>query len=169
MKLLRELCSRCNDVQQNSTIHRKGKNDGIFDKLGETIVNVGKDATQKAKDLSGVAKLNLDIKAKEDYVQRQYTELGRIYYEEHKTESEVDGAEHFELIKEALEEIERMKLEIMELREPKPVQNAEQSLLTEQNSVVPAHEKVSVVVDTDPEAEDVTVEEVSEEEKKEEL
>ena len=88
----------------------------FFDKLGETIVNVGKDATQKAKDLSGVAKLNLDIKAKEDYVQRQYTELGRIYYEEHKTESEVDGAEHFELIKEALEEIERMKLEIMELR-----------------------------------------------------
>ena len=48
----------------------------FFDKLGETIVNVGKDATQKAKDLSGVAKLNLDIKAKEDYVQRQYTELG---------------------------------------------------------------------------------------------
>ena len=84
----------------------------FFDKLGETIVNVGKDATQKAKDLSGVAKLNLDIKAKEDYVQRQYTELGRIYYEEHKTESEVDGAEHFELIKEALEEIERMKLGI---------------------------------------------------------
>ena len=36
----------------------------FFDKLGETIVNVGKDATQKAKDLSGVAKLNLDIKAK---------------------------------------------------------------------------------------------------------
>ena len=68
----------------------------FFDKLGETIVNVGKDATQKAKDLSGVAKLNLDIKAKEDYVQRQYTELGRIYYEEHKTESEVDGAEHFD-------------------------------------------------------------------------
>ena len=39
----------------------------FFDKLGETIVNVGKDATQKAKDLSGVAKLNLDIKAKEDF------------------------------------------------------------------------------------------------------
>ena len=88
----------------------RGRTMAFFDKLGETIVNVGKDATQKAKDLSGVAKLNLDIKAKEDYVQRQYTELGRIYYEEHKTESEVDGAEHFELIKEALEEIERMKL-----------------------------------------------------------
>ena len=127
----------------------------FFDKLGETIVNVGKDATQKAKDLSGVAKLNLDIKAKEDYVQRQYTELGRIYYEEHKTESEVDGAEHFELIKEALEEIERMKLEIMELRGTK--------------TCSACGEKVSVVVDTDLEAEDVTVEEVSEEEKKEEL
>ena len=133
----------------------------FFDKLGETIVNVGKDATQKAKDLSGVAKLNLDIKAKEDYVQRQYTELGRIYYEEHKTESEVDGAEHFELIKEALEEIERMKLEIMELRGTELADGAE--------FCSACGEKVSVVVDTDPEAEDVTVEEVSEEEKKEEL
>ena len=109
------MVTRVHGIMSASDIER-GRTMSFFDKLGETIVNVGKDATQKAKDLSGVAKLNLDIKAKEDYVQRQYTELGRIYYEEHKTESEVDGAEHFELIKEALEEIERMKLEIMELR-----------------------------------------------------
>ena len=141
----------------------------FFDKLGETIVNVGKDATQKAKDLSGVAKLNLDIKAKEDYVQRQYTELGRIYYEEHKTESEVDGAEHLELIKEALEEIERMKLEIMELRVTKTCPKCGAELADGAEFCSACGEKVSVVVDTDPEAEDVTVEEVSEEEKKEEL
>ena len=134
----------------------------FFDKLGETIVNVGKDATQKAKDLSGVAKLNLDIKAKEDYVQRQYTELGRIYYEEHKTESEVDGAEHFELIKEALEEI-------MELRGTKTCPKCGAELADGAEFCSACGEKVSVVVDTDPEAEDVTVEEVSEEEKKEEL
>ena len=44
----------------------------LFGKIGETIVNAGKDATQKAKDLSGVAKLNLDIRSKEDFIEKQY-------------------------------------------------------------------------------------------------
>lgn len=32
--------------------------------MGEKLVTAGKDVTQKAKDLSGTAKLNFDIKAK---------------------------------------------------------------------------------------------------------
>ena len=84
-------------------------------------------------------------------------------------QSEVDGAEHFELIKEALEEIERMKLEIMELRGTKTCPKCGAELADGAEFCSACGEKVSVVVDTDPEAEDVTVEEVSEEEKKEEL
>ena len=80
-----------------------------------------------------------------------------------------DGAEHFELIKEALEEIERMKLEIMELRGTKTCPKCGAELADGAEFCSACGEKVSVVVDTDPEAEDVTVEEVSEEEKKEEL
>ena len=56
----------------------------FFNKIGETLASAGKDASQKAKDLSGVAKLKLDIRSKKDYVQRMYAEIGRQYYEDHK-------------------------------------------------------------------------------------
>ena len=88
----------------------------LFGKIGETIVNAGKDATQKAKDLSGVAKLNLDIRSKEDFIEKQYAELGKIYYQARAGETDVDGAEHFELIKEALDAIDKMRIEIQELK-----------------------------------------------------
>ena len=78
-------------------------------------------------------------------------------------------AKYNELIKEALEEIERMKLEIMELRGTKTCPKCGAELADGAEFCSACGEKVSVVVDTDPEAEDVTVEEVSEEEKKEEL
>ena len=41
----------------------------FFDKLSETLTNASKDVGQKAKDLSGVAKLTMDIHTKEDQVQ----------------------------------------------------------------------------------------------------
>ena len=44
-------------------------------------------------------------------MQKQYEELGRSYYEKHKDEEECEEAEQFFLIKEAVEEIERMKAE----------------------------------------------------------
>ena len=48
----------------------------FFDKLSESLVSAGKDVSQKAKDVSEIAKLKLDIKSKEDYVQdRKSTRL----------------------------------------------------------------------------------------------
>ena len=41
----------------------------FFDKLSETIVSAGKDVGQKAKDVSGIAKLKMDIRSKEDFVE----------------------------------------------------------------------------------------------------
>jgi len=92
----------------------------FFDKLSETIVSAGKDVGQKAKDVSEIAKLKMDIKSKEDFVEKQYAELGKAYYEKHKDdETEETGEngektpeqEHFFLISEALGEIERMRAE----------------------------------------------------------
>ena len=42
----------------------------FFDKLSETIVSAGKDVGQKAKDVSGIAKLKMDIRSKEDFVEK---------------------------------------------------------------------------------------------------
>lgn len=88
----------------------------FFDKLGESLVSAGRDVSQKAKDVSEIAKLKIDIKAKEDYVDRQYRELGAAYYDKHKNEEECDEAEQFFLISEALNEIERMKAEVLRIQ-----------------------------------------------------
>ena len=88
----------------------------IFDKIGETIVSAGKDVGQKAKDVYEIAKLRLDIKTKEDFVEKQYAALGKAYYEKHNEEEDSEDAEQFFLITEALEEIERMKAEVLRIR-----------------------------------------------------
>ena len=88
----------------------------FFDKLSETIVSAGKDVGQKAKDVSGIAKLKMDIRSKEDFVEKQYAELGKAYYEKHKDEEEGEEAEQFFLIREAVEEIERMKAEVLRIQ-----------------------------------------------------
>ena len=82
----------------------------FFDKLGETIASVSKDVTQTAKEISGVAKLNIDIKAKEDYIQKQYAEIGKQYFDMHKDDETV-MCPQFELIKEAMCSMEEMKKE----------------------------------------------------------
>ncbi len=87
----------------------------FFDKLGETLMTAGRDVSQKAKELSGAAKLNLDIKAKEDFVQKQYTEIGRQYYEAHKDDDSTEF-EQFASIREALESIEQMRKDLLELK-----------------------------------------------------
>ena len=51
----------------------------IFEKIGDTIVSAGKDVTEKAKELSSVAKLKMDIRAKEDFVEKQYALIGKKY------------------------------------------------------------------------------------------
>ena len=88
----------------------------FFDKLGESLVSAGKDVSQRAKDVSEIAKLRLDIRAKEDYVAKQYVALGQAYYEKHKEEEGIEEAEQFFLIREALEEIDRMRAEVQKLR-----------------------------------------------------
>ena len=84
-------------------------------KLGETISATGKDVSQKAKDLTGIAKLNLDVRAKEEFVERQYAEIGKQYYELHKDDEE-PFYEEITLIKDSLKEIEQFKSEIADLK-----------------------------------------------------
>ena len=88
----------------------------IFEKLENALTEAGRDVSQKAKEVSAIAKLKLDIKSKEDYVQKQYITLGSNYYNLHKDEENSEDAEMFYLIGEALEEIARMKEEVLRLQ-----------------------------------------------------
>ncbi len=87
----------------------------FFEKLGDTIVSVGKDVTQKAKDVSGIAKLRLDIKSKEDFIREQYQEIGRAYFEAHRGEAVQEQAQ-FDRIEEAMEAVAQMEQKILELK-----------------------------------------------------
>lgn len=95
----------------------------FFDKIGESLTSAGKEVTQKAREVSEITKLKLDIKAKEDYVQGQYALLGMDYYAKHKDEENCDEAEQFFLIREALAEIDRMEAEVLHLKGAVECQN----------------------------------------------
>lgn len=87
----------------------------IIEKIGDTIASVGKDVSQKAREASGIAKLRLNIRAREEFIKEQYIELGRLYYERYKKAGRED-LPRFEQIDEAFEDIAQMEQQIMELK-----------------------------------------------------
>lgn len=89
-----------------------------WDDIKGSLYTAGRDISQKAKDVSGVARLKLDIRAKEDYVEKQYAAIGKAYYEAHKDSEEIDEtqAAQFRVIEEALLEISRMKAAILKIQ-----------------------------------------------------
>ncbi len=87
----------------------------FFNRLGDAITGIGKDVSQNVADLTGIAKLNMDIRKREDFVKKQYMEIGKQYYELHKGETE-PFFEEINLISEALREIEELKVQIADLK-----------------------------------------------------
>lgn len=83
-----------------------------FESVKNTITSAGKEVGDKAKEVSSVAKIKLDIRAKEDFLQKQYTELGRMYYVAHKDE-DVPEKECFASIAEAIDEIKALTDEML--------------------------------------------------------
>ncbi len=81
-----------------------------FDKFGEKLAQAGNHAARKAKELSSTAKLSVDIRTKEDQVQKMYAEIGKKYYEAHKDDA--DCEEQVRHVREALAAIDEMKKEL---------------------------------------------------------
>ena len=57
-----------------------------FNKVKESLVNAGKEVESKAKDVSAVAKIKIDIHNKEVFLEKQYTleELNELLYKNKK-------------------------------------------------------------------------------------
>ncbi len=87
----------------------------IIDKISGTIASVSRDATQKAKDLSEIAKIRMDIRSKQDYITKLCQEMGKSYYEKHKNDEEPKYGQ-VSLIKEAEEVIEELKEQLNEIK-----------------------------------------------------
>ncbi len=88
----------------------------LFDKLGDTIVSVSKDATQKAKDFSDLARIRMELRAKQDYLNKLFLEIGKIYYDAHKDDEEKEFKEQMLLVKDAQEVIEELKQQLGQIK-----------------------------------------------------
>ena len=87
-----------------------------WDDLKGSLFAAGRDVSQKAKEVSEIAKLKMDIRSKEDFVEKQYAILGKAYYEENKANAGEKDVEQFYMITEAIEEIHRMKQQILDIQ-----------------------------------------------------
>jgi len=87
-----------------------------WDNLKGSLFAAGRDVSQKAKEVSEVAKLKMDIHTKEAFVEKQFATLGRAYYEVNKDNASEADVEKFAVIKEALEEIERMSQQVLDIQ-----------------------------------------------------
>lgn len=87
-----------------------------WEDLKGSLFAAGRDVSQKAKEVSEVAKLKMDIHTKEDFVEKQYAALGRAYYEANKENVDEKDAEAFRVIKEAIDEIERMTQQVLDIQ-----------------------------------------------------
>ena len=87
-----------------------------WEDIKETLFAAGRDVSQKAKEVSEIAKLKMDIRAKEDFVEKQFADLGRIYYEATKEHAVGEDIERFQVIEEALDEVKRMKQQVLDIQ-----------------------------------------------------
>lgn len=87
-----------------------------WNNLKGSLFAAGRDVSQKAKEVSGVAKLKMDIRSKEDFVEKQYAILGRAYYEVNKDNVDEKEEEQFRVITEAIEEIARMNQQVLDIQ-----------------------------------------------------
>lgn len=85
-----------------------------FNKFRDDVLSVGKEVSNKAKDATDYAKIKLDIRAKEDFLAKQYAEFGKRYFEEHEDDENLAEDENFKTIKEARAEIDALKEKILD-------------------------------------------------------
>ena len=87
-----------------------------WDDLKDSLFAAGRDVSQKAKEVSEIAKLKMDIRAKEDFVEKQFAALGRAYYEANKGHADEKDAEPFRVIKDAMDEVARMQQQLLDIQ-----------------------------------------------------
>ena len=70
----------------------------FFDKLGDTLMTATKEVGQKAKGMSDLAKLQYELKCKEDDLKKEFERLGRKYYQQNKDVVPEEDLDCFEIL-----------------------------------------------------------------------
>ena len=73
-------------------------------------------AAKKTKNVSRIAKLNVDIAGERDIIKRNYSEIGKLYYETHREDPESFFVQLCQEIDLSYESIAGMEAEIVRLK-----------------------------------------------------
>lgn len=101
----------------------KSIKDSLVDTLG-TVAEKTKDfadiVASKAKDVSRLAKLNMELNSEKTNMEKTYAEIGKLYYETRKNNPDGFFVQLCDDISLAKENIERIQDEIASLKETNP-------------------------------------------------
>lgn len=85
-------------------------------KVGDTLSAKGKEVTDKAKELAEIANLRSQIRTCEEVVKKNYTEIGKRYYELHGSAPEEEYEEQCRAIQNAQAAITDLEERIKEVK-----------------------------------------------------
>ena len=85
-------------------------------KAAEKAKDLASVAAVKTKQVSRIAKLNMDISAQKDTIKKAYAEIGRLYYENHRDDPDPAVVQACQEVDTAKEAIARMEAEIAQLK-----------------------------------------------------
>lgn len=87
-----------------------------LNKAADTTKDFADKATDKAKDVSRIAKLTFEISSEKEVIRKAYSEIGRLYYETHKDDPESVFIQLCDEVSLAQENIAAKEAEINELK-----------------------------------------------------
>lgn len=88
-------------------------------------------AARKTKNVSRIAKLNVEIAAERDSIKRTYNEIGKLYYETHRDAPEAFFVQLCQEIDLSLESIAAMETEIVHLKAEDSARGKEPDVVVE--------------------------------------
>ncbi len=89
---------------------------GFLDNLGKTLTSAGEATANKTKELTELAKLNIDISKEESVLRAKYNEVGMKYYDITKDNPDEDFKNDFDAIAESIHTLAELKVKLQELK-----------------------------------------------------
>lgn len=125
----------------------------FFDELSKKFTDVSRVVTRKAKEMTDVGGLKIQIADEKRKVNKLYENLGRKYYEVYKDEPQEEVAELVNQVKAALEKVDSLEDEILRVEAESAAKAEEERMLREAEAVAKKESVAEAVIREIPEEE----------------
>ena len=126
----------------------------FFSQAAGTAKDLAVAAANKTKQVSRIAKLNMDIVSQKDTIKKAYAELGQLYYENHHDAPEgllIQACQEIDVAKAAIEEMEAQIAQLKASGVEDDVQDADFETVVDQTA---AQADIEVEIVEEPDEED---------------